>query len=100
MFSSSLSSLSSLLPCIHHPSQLAGEIRVPVKTTHAYAFAEMASDLGSSGMVSGNPTEFFRRAGFGASVGAGVRLGTVRAEYARDCNMGTGSWFVRFGERF
>ncbi len=80
--------------------QLAAEIRVPVRKTHTYGFLEYGTDLGSSKDVRGNPTEFFRRAGHGASYGVGVKLGTVRAEYARDCNAGTGTIFVRFGERF
>jgi IAP75 family protein translocase len=80
--------------------ELAAEIRVPVRKTHTYGFVEYGTDLGSSKDVRGNPTEFFRRAGHGASYGVGVKLGTVRAEYARDCNAGTGTIFVRFGERF
>ena len=82
------------------PSQLAGELRIPVHTTHAYLFGELGTDLGSSKTVPGNPTEYFRRAGIGASYGAGIRLGSVRTEYVRDCNNGTGSLFLRFGERF
>ena len=80
--------------------QLALEVRVPVKKTHIYNFVEYGTDLGSSKDVRGNPTEFFRRSGKGASYGIGVKLGSVRAEYARDCNAGTGALFVRFGERF
>ncbi|XP_057815739.2 protein TOC75, chloroplastic [Cryptomeria japonica] len=80
--------------------ELAAELRLPVRKTHAYAFAEYGTDLGSSKDVKGNPTEFFRRAGHGASYGAGVKLGLVRAEYAVDHNAGTGSVLVRFGERF
>eukprot|EP00850_Spirogloea_muscicola_P013704 SM000094S24721 [mRNA] locus=s94:538502:542137:+ [translate_table: standard] len=75
-------------------------IRVPVRGTHVYGFVEYGTDLGSSKDVRGNPTEFFRRAGHGGSVGVGAKLGSVRAEYARDCNNNTGSIFVRFGERF
>jgi hypothetical protein len=80
--------------------QLAAELRVPVKTTHVYGFAEYGTDLGSSKDVRGNPTEFFRRAGKGASYGVGVKLGSIRAEYAQDCNAGKGAIFLRFGERF
>ncbi|KAJ8478850.1 hypothetical protein OPV22_022577 [Ensete ventricosum] len=80
--------------------ELAAELRVPVKNTHVYLFAEHGNDLGSSKDVKGNPTEFFRRAGHGSSYGAGVKLGMVRAEYAMDHNSGTGAVFFRFGERF
>ncbi len=64
--------------------QLAAEIQVPIRKTHAYGFVEYGTDLGSSKDVRGNPTEFFQQAGHGASYGIGVKLGTVRAEYARD----------------
>eukprot|EP00897_Mesotaenium_endlicherianum_P009447 jgi/Mesen1/8530/ME000480S07885 len=81
-------------------AHLATEVRLPVKGTHVYGFAEYGTDLGSSKAVKGNPTDFFRRVGHGATYGVGVKLGTVRAEYARDCNLGTGSVFLRYGERF
>ncbi|KAJ6801158.1 protein TOC75-3, chloroplastic-like [Iris pallida] len=80
--------------------ELAAELRIPVKNTQVYAFAEHGNDLGSSKDVKGNPTEFFRRAGQGSSYGAGVKLGLVRVEYAVDHNAGTGAVFFRFGERF
>eukprot|EP00249_Psilotum_nudum_P007448 c20564_g1_i1 orf=226-2583(+) len=80
--------------------ELAMELRLPVMSTHTYGFIEYGTDLGSSKYVKGNPTEFFRRAGHGASYGVGIKLGLIRAEYARDCNTGTGSIFARFGERF
>lgn len=80
--------------------ELAAEIRIPVKGTHAYAFVEHGNDLGSSKDVKGNPTEVYRRMGHGSSYGAGVKLGLVRAEYAVDHNSGTGAIFFRFGERF
>ncbi|KAF9614226.1 hypothetical protein IFM89_016071 [Coptis chinensis] len=80
--------------------ELAAELRIPVKNTHVYAFAEHGNDLGSSKDVKGNPTEFYRRMGHGTSYGAGVKLGLVRAEYAVDHNSGTGAVFLRFGERF
>ncbi|URE42214.1 Surface antigen [Musa troglodytarum] len=73
--------------------ELAAELRIPVKNTHVYLFAEHGNDLGSSKDVKGNPTEFFRRAGHGSSYGAGVKLGMVRAEYAMDHNSGTGAIF-------
>ncbi|XLR55786.1 hypothetical protein HN51_010112 [Arachis hypogaea] len=80
--------------------ELAAELRVPVKGTHAYAFVEHGNDLGSSKDVKGNPTEVYRRMGHGSSYGVGLKLGLVRAEYAVDHNSGTGAVFFRFGERF
>ncbi|PRQ19896.1 putative chloroplast envelope protein translocase, IAP75 [Rosa chinensis] len=80
--------------------ELAAELRIPVKGTHVYAFAEHGNDLGSSKDVKGNPTEVYRRVGHGSSYGVGVKLGLVRAEYAVDHNSGSGSVFFRFGERF
>ncbi|KAI8016082.1 hypothetical protein LOK49_LG05G01330 [Camellia lanceoleosa] len=80
--------------------ELAAELRIPVRNTHVYAFAEHGNDLGSSKDVKGNPTEVYRRMGQGSSYGAGVKLGLVRAEYAVDHNSGTGAIFFRFGERF
>ncbi|KAK3003073.1 hypothetical protein RJ639_014168 [Escallonia herrerae] len=80
--------------------ELAAEVRVPIRNTHAYAFAEHGNDLGSSKDLKGNPTEVYRRMGQGSSYGVGVKLGLVRAEYAIDHNSGTGSVFFRFGERF
>eukprot|EP00246_Nothoceros_aenigmaticus_P003842 TRINITY_DN15047_c0_g2_i1.p1 TRINITY_DN15047_c0_g2~~TRINITY_DN15047_c0_g2_i1.p1 ORF type:complete len:600 (-),score=84.51 TRINITY_DN15047_c0_g2_i1:420-2054(-) len=88
------------LGACRHFLELATEVRIPIKDRHVYGFLEYGTDLGSSKDVRGNPTEFFRRPGQGASYGAGVKLGSVRAEYARDCNAGSGSLFVRFGERF
>ncbi|KAJ7980816.1 Protein TOC75-3, chloroplastic [Quillaja saponaria] len=80
--------------------ELAAELRIPVKGTHVYAFAEHGNDLGSSKDVKGNPTEVYRRMGQGSSYGVGIKLGLVRAEYAVDHNSGTGALFFRFGERF
>ncbi|KAJ0870834.1 putative bacterial surface antigen (D15), surface antigen D15 [Helianthus annuus] len=80
--------------------ELAAEIRIPVRNTHVYAFAEHGNDLGSSKDVKGNPTEVYRRMGQGSSYGVGAKLGLVRAEYAIDHNSGTGALFFRFGERF
>ncbi|XP_023521044.1 protein TOC75-3, chloroplastic-like [Cucurbita pepo subsp. pepo] len=80
--------------------ELAAELRIPVKGTHVYAFAEHGNDLGSSKDVKGNPTEVYRRMGHGSSYGAGVKVGLVRVEYAVDNNSGTGALFFRFGERF
>ncbi|MBA0669151.1 hypothetical protein Goklo_001998, partial [Gossypium klotzschianum] len=80
--------------------ELGAEIRIPVRNTHVYAFAEHGNDLGSSKDVKGNPTEVYRRMGHGSSYGVGVKLGLVRAEYAVDHNNGTGAVFFRFGERY
>ncbi|XP_044505110.1 protein TOC75-3, chloroplastic-like [Mangifera indica] len=80
--------------------ELGAEIRIPVRNTHMYAFAEHGNDLGSSKDVKGNPTEVYRRMGHGSSYGIGVKLGLVRAEYAVDHNTGTGAIFFRFGERY
>jgi IAP75 family protein translocase len=83
-------------------AETAVELRLPVPrlNTHAYAFWEHASDLGSSKEVPGNPTAYYRRAGAGSCSGVGVKLGAVRSEWVRDHNQGTGALFVRFGERF
>ena len=80
--------------------ETAAELRLPVFGKHVYGFYEFGTDLGSSKHVKGNPTEYYRRAGGGASMGAGVKLGAVRLEWATDQNAGTGNLFVRFGERF
>lgn len=82
--------------------EAALELRVPIPVlkTHAFCFWESCSDLSSSGSVSGNPTEYYRRAGKGTTYGIGMKLGPVRAEWCVDGNNGTGSSFVRFGERF
>ncbi|CDY18644.1 hypothetical protein HID58_032324 [Brassica napus] len=55
--------------------QLGAEIRVPVKNTHVYAFAEHGNELRSSKDVKGNPTAVYRRMGQGSSYGVGVKLG-------------------------
>ncbi|KAI0518671.1 hypothetical protein KFK09_006107 [Dendrobium nobile] len=80
--------------------ELAAELRIPVRNTHVYTFVEHGNDLGSSKDLKGNPTEFFRRVGYGSSYGVGAKLGLVRMEYAVDHNSGTGAVFFRFGERF
>ncbi|XWS71662.1 hypothetical protein CRYUN_Cryun03dG0157600 [Craigia yunnanensis] len=69
--------------------QLGAEIRIPVRNTHVYAFAEHGNDLGSSKEVKGNPTEVYRRMGHGSSYDVGVKLGLLRTEYAVDHNTGT-----------
>jgi outer membrane protein assembly factor BamA len=87
--------------------ETAAEVRLPLKNVRkglpgtAYAFAEYGTDLGSGSSLEGSPTEFYRKAGHGASVGVGLKaLGACRFEYARDCNAGTGTVFVQWGERF
>ncbi|KAL9816804.1 Protein TOC75-4 [Arabidopsis thaliana] len=80
--------------------ELGAEIRIPVKNTHVYAFAEHGNDLGSSKDVKGNPTGLYRKMGHGSSYGLGVKLGMVRAEYTVRHNRGTGALFLRFGERY
>lgn len=81
------------------------QMRVPLKNFKlpgtAYGFLEYASDLGSGRELNGNPTEFYRKPGRGMSYGVGVKtLGACRFEYARDCNAGSGTFLVNFGERF
>ena len=89
-------------------AEAAAEARLPLKSFGLpaslgtlYGFAEYGSDLGSSASVPGNPTEYYRKAGSGASYGVGLKaFGACRFEYARDCNAGTGNVFVHWGERF
>lgn len=80
--------------------EAAAEVRVPLLGHQVYAFAEAGSDLGSSPEVAGNPTEYFRRVGGGSSLGAGVKVGALRAEAARDNNKGKWNLFACYGERF
>jgi IAP75 family protein translocase len=82
--------------------ETALELRIPlpVLKTHAFCFLESCNDLGSSASVSGNPTEYYRRAGQGSTHGVGIKLGPIRAEWCIDGNSGMGSSFIRFGERF
>lgn len=82
------------------PEQWPDSSRILCCVLQVFAFYEMGSDLGSSHLVKGNPTEYFRRAGSGSSYGAGVKLGAVRAEYATDNNSGKGALFLRYGERY
>ncbi|KAL2501814.1 Protein TOC75-3 [Forsythia ovata] len=76
-----------------HKLELAAEVRIPVKNTYVYAFAEHGNDLGSSVSVQGNPTKAYMRNGHGSSYGVGVKLGQVRAEYAIDHNSRRGTVF-------
>ncbi|KAG7648565.1 hypothetical protein ISN45_At01g035350 [Arabidopsis thaliana x Arabidopsis arenosa] len=54
---------------------VGAELRVLVKNTQVYAFAEHENDLGSSKYMKGNPTATFRRKGHGSSYGVGMKLG-------------------------
>lgn len=80
----------------------AAELRlpVPILKKQVYAYAEHVQDLGKAIDLVGKPREFYNRAGSGSSLGAGVKLGALRAEVSRDGNKGTSTWFVHFGERF
>ena len=85
--------------------ETAAEVRFPLKNHGlpgtAYAFVEYGTDLGSSKALEGNPTEYYRKAGSGMSLGAGVKLlGCCRFECARDMNAGKNSLLVNWGERF
>jgi len=80
--------------------EAALELRVPVKGRRLYAFAEGASDLGSSRMTKGNPTAYFSKAGSAFSLGAGVKLGAARVEAATEGLSKPTVFNIRFGERF
>ena len=54
----------------------------------------------SSGEVSGNPTEYYRRVGRGSSMGGGVKVGALRAEMVKDKNKGKWHMMLAYGERF
>ena len=71
-----------------------------MKGKQVYLFAEHATDLGTSAMVQGNPTQYFKRPGSGTSLGAGAKIGAVRIEFATEGVGRKGNVFVRFGERF
>lgn len=82
-------------------AELSAELRLPVGPQRAlYLFGEWGSDLGSSGEVKGNPTEWLRKMGGGSSLGAGLKLGGMRAEAIRDNNAGKWHVNVTYGERF
>lgn len=88
-------------PCLSHLPTTRPPLLLYPHTGTAYAFAEYGSDLGSSRSVEGNPTEYYRKAGSGMSVGVGLKaLGACRFEYARDCNAGKNSLLINWGERF
>ena len=85
-----------------HYVEAAAELRlpVPVLKKQVYLYGEHAQDLSAGAALAGNPKEFYNRPGSGTSLGAGMKLGALRAEVARDCNRGTATWFLHFGERF
>ncbi|KAL7599192.1 hypothetical protein Lser_V15G24885 [Lactuca serriola] len=71
--------------------ELATELRIPVKKSYVYGFAEIGLDLGSS-------MEVQRRIAHGFSYGVGAKVGLVSAEYSVKHNSGTGALFFRFGD--
>lgn len=78
----------------------AAEVRLPLKGRTLYAFAETASDLGSSQSVLGNPTLYYKRPGSGSSMGLGIKLGAARLECATEGFAKPSVLNIRFGERF
>lgn len=80
----------------------AVELRLPVPklNTHAYAFLEHGTDLGSSKDVVGNPTAYFRKAGSGSSAGFGLKVAAIRTEYIWEGNSRKRAFWAHFGERF
>lgn len=86
------------------PLQPAGSILRPLAAGHADISPVDLHGLlnaGSSKTVRGNPTEYYRRPGSASSFGAGIKLGSVRAEWATEGdNIKKGHFFLRFGERF
>lgn len=73
---------------------------LPLVDGQVYSFLEHADSMGCSKEMRGNPNEFYSRSGRGTSWGYGVKFRAVRFEYAQDCNLCKGTWFIRFGERF
>merc|ERR1712216_33693 len=82
--------------------ELGAEARLPTPLINGqiFSFFEHANSMGSSQDLAGNPNEFYRHSGKGSSWGYGLKVGALRFEYARDCNLGKGSFFARFGERY
>lgn len=85
--------------------EAAAEIRAPIPIKYlnkiqAYAFAEDARSFDEIDMLPGRPREYFKRPGQGKSTGVGLKTGAVRFEWARDCNKGSGTWYMFFGDRF
>lgn len=65
-----------------------------MKKIYVYCFVEYGIDFGSLKDVCGNLIEFFRCVGKGVLYGVGVKLGFIRIEYVRDCNIDIGVIFV------
>ena len=89
--------------CVLFPHTISSLSQLPAPSAPgtAYAFVEYGTDLSSGRALDGNPTEYYRKAGSGMSLGVGLKvLGACRFEYARDCNAGKNSVLVNWGERF
>ncbi|KAK2079279.1 hypothetical protein QBZ16_002970 [Prototheca wickerhamii] len=106
LFNRATASLTRFLPL--GPARPRLRLGPPSLALHARAGAALG-DLpaydafllgGTLLQVRGNPTAYFRRAGAGSSVGAGVKLGAVRLETVRDNNAGRWHVLVHYGERF
>jgi outer membrane protein assembly factor BamA len=82
--------------------ETAVEARCPLPSLDglAYTFFEHTNSMGSSSQLRGDPNGFYGLCGSGTSWGYGIKMGALRLEYARDCNMGKGAFVVRFGDRF
>mmetsp|Transcript_503 Transcript_503/g.1644 ORF Transcript_503/g.1644 Transcript_503/m.1644 type:complete len:782 (-) Transcript_503:148-2493(-) len=85
--------------------QGCAELRWPLpeplpKGLQGFVFAELVTDAGGSVLVRGNPTEYYRRAGYGRSAGVGLMAGPVRAEYVKPNNGTPGGTYVKFGSRY
>eukprot|EP00746_Dinoflagellata_sp_MGD_P158729 gnl/MRDRNA2_/MRDRNA2_86543_c0_seq4.p1 gnl/MRDRNA2_/MRDRNA2_86543_c0~~gnl/MRDRNA2_/MRDRNA2_86543_c0_seq4.p1 ORF type:complete len:752 (+),score=17.14 gnl/MRDRNA2_/MRDRNA2_86543_c0_seq4:332-2257(+) len=78
------------------------EIRYPLTIAEGqiYSYAERSESLDGQSYFTSNLHDFHRLIANGSSWGYGIKFGVTRIEYARDCNVGCGTWFVRFGERF
>jgi outer membrane protein assembly factor BamA len=82
--------------------ETAVEFRYPLPKLgwEAYLFMEHANSLNSSSELPGDPNAYYRLSGKGTSYGYGIKLAAIRFEYARDCSIGKGTLFVRFGNAF
>jgi outer membrane protein insertion porin family len=82
--------------------ETAIEFRYPLPKIgwEAYSFFEHTNSLNSSTQLRGNPNEYYQLSGRGTSYGYGIKFAAARFEYARDCCIGKGTFFVRFGDRF
>ncbi|GMH32188.1 hypothetical protein BSKO_00022 [Bryopsis sp. KO-2023] len=85
-----------------HFAEMGMELRLPTPyfNQQMFLFYEQASDLGSSKLVPGNPTTYFRKPGSGSTYGAGVRIGPIRSEWVRDRNIGRSHIMFCIGERY